>query len=236
MQMKKIMFTLATLALLAGCGSHTDGEKYDSAYNTNDMNNYVCTGQIVGTLHIDPQLNVMDALYEDCYSKSYDQSDSLFCQRDPDVYIRCSDFAFAKRRAALNLARRVYGYSFRHYVTLDGVSGFIYNVSYLAQIPHKLLRGMRCMDGPVRYVKSVLYLGMGAVCAVVGCVLAPIVNTVCHPFETFANLTVGIIPLGLEDAISIGQYVFRTNIVASLWDLIWGGIIYPLWQALTFWW
>lgn len=231
---------MGAMFLFAGCGSHVDGEQYDKDYAGDKGNlpflNYAKNAQIVGTINFTPELNVMDALYEDCYSKSYDVSDSIFCERDPAVYIRCSDFAFAKRRAALNLARRVYCYSFKHYVTLDGVSGFIYNVSYLAQIPHKLLRGLRCMDGPVRYVKSVVCLGLGAVCAVVGCVASPVVNTICHPFETLSNLTVGAVPLGLEDSVSIGQYIFRTNIIASLWDLVWGGIVYPLWQALTFWW
>ena len=229
-EMKKILAVMiGAMLLCAGCGSHTDGEKYDSGQ-------YPRVAQIVGTINFSPSLNTIESLYEDSYSKSYDVADSFFCQRDPDVYIRCSNYAFAKRRAALNLARRVYGYSFKHYVTLDGVSGFIYNVSYLVQIPHKLLRGMRCMDGPVRYVKSVIYLAFGAVCAVVGCVVSPVVNTVCHPFETLSNLTVGIVPLGLGDSVSIGQYIFRTNIIASLWDLVWGGIIYPLWQALIFWW
>ena len=72
----------------------------------------------------------------------------------------------------------------------------------------------------------------------VGIVAAPVINTVCHPIETLANLTVGVLPLQLwelEEVDSYIGYVFRTNILYSLWDLIWGGVIYPLWQALTFW-
>ena len=230
--MKKLLLlfmVLTSLLLFVGCGSHTEGESFDIPGNCG-------SAQIVGTINFTPSMNTIDALYESSYSKSYDVSDSFWCERDPAVYSRCHDFAFAKRRAALNLARRLYGYSFKHYITLDGVSGLIYNVSYLAQIPHKLLRGMRCMDGPVRYVKSVLYIAFGAVCAVVGCVASPVINTLCHPCETLSNLIIGIVPLDLEDSISIGQYIFRTNLIASLWDLIWGGIVYPIWQALTFWW
>lgn len=220
---------MAGCALLSGCGSHTKGEDYDYQYSGRGYVRFGYTGA-----GIELNLNVMESLYADCYCESFDV-------RDPVVYDTHMYHAFSKRRAALNLSRQLYGYSFQNYVILDGVSGFIYNFSYLMQIPHKLLRGMRCMDGPVRYVKSVIYLGIGAVFAIVGCVAAPVINTICHPIETLANLTVGILPInvfGITDDthISIGQYIFRTNIIASLWDLTWGGIVYPLWQALTFWW
>ena len=96
----QMVFVAVVAMMLTGCGSHTAGEQYDKDYSGDKGNlpffNYVRTGQIVGTINFDPELNVMDALYEDCYSKSYDVSDSIFCERDPPVYIRCSDFAFAK--------------------------------------------------------------------------------------------------------------------------------------------
>ena len=244
MNIKTLTITACGAMLLcAGCGDSSVAEQFEKDYTADKGNlpvigNYVQECIIVGTHNFDPKMNVMDALYERCYSDSYDKSDSFWCMRDSEIFVKCPDFAFSKRRAALNLSRRLYGYSFKHYCTLDGVSGLIYNVAYIAQVPHKILRASRCMASPIRYIKSLIYLGLGIPCAVVGMVAAPVINTICHPIETLANLTVGVLPLQLwefEEVDSYIGYVFRTNILYSLWDLIWGGIIYPLWQALTFW-
>ena len=67
----QMVFVAVVAMMLTGCGSHTAGEQYDKDYSGDKGNlpffNYVRTGQIVGTINFDPELNVMDALYEDCY-------------------------------------------------------------------------------------------------------------------------------------------------------------------------
>ena len=139
------------------------------------------------------------------------------------------DYAFNKRNAALIVARTGFTYQFGNYYHLDGVSGLIYNVAYLFSIPRKILTYWKCADGITGYLWGVLMLLFGGLCSIVGCVLATVVNTLCHPIETLANLTVGVVYFDHWFTCLI-----RTNIVASLWDLIWGGIIYPLVKAVLF--
>ena len=245
MNMKTMMIGAmgGLLLMCSGCGEglqQSDGEKMDAEYRAR-MNQSIDEGNvtrnILGT-DINITFNMEDEMYWQCYTKTF--SDSTDYIRDVGGQ---SGYAFAKRKAALEMSREVFCYSFKNYFFLDGVSGFIYNVSYIMQVPHKLLRGIRAMDGLWRYIKAVFKLILGAIFALVGLVLAPIVNTVCHPFETLSNLLVGIysgnlfgvLDGGYDHGTSWFGYVFRTNIIASLWDLIWGGMIYPLWQALIFW-
>ena len=237
MNMKTIIISAVGVMLLcAGCGDSKLGEECDVEMNKQQgfmrmFSNKVREYEIKGS-DISVSFNAEDELYYQCYHKTYNSFD------ESDVLLfAASDFAFAKRKAALNMSREVFCYSFQNYLFWDGVSGLIYNVSYIMQAPHKALRGLRAMDGIWRYIKSLVKLGFGVLCAIVGVVVAPIFNTLIHPLETLSNLLVGVVSAcGLMDSpVSWIGYVCRTNIIASLWDLIWGGIIYPLWQALTFW-
>ena len=139
--------------------------------------------------------------------------------------------AYSKRVVALLMARTCYTYTFKNYINMDGVSGLIYNTAYVFSIPRKLLTGIFIADGICEYLKNSAKLLIGGVFAVAGIPCSFVINTICHPIETLANLTVGVAYFG-DDWF---EYVRNTNLVVSLWDLIWGGIIYPLWQALVFW-
>lgn len=146
--------------------------------------------------------------------------------RESEFY--CS--AYTKRVMALLMARCGYTYTFKNYVNLDGVSGLIYNTAYVFSIPRKILTGMFTAEGAGEYLWNTTKMLIGGVFAVVGIPLSLVVNTICHPLETLANLTVGIAYFGD----GWGTYVANTNLIASLWDLIWGAIIYPLVQAAVF--
>ena len=163
---------------------------------------------------------------------------------DPEdlSYARCGfycadyqDSAFNKRNAALLWSRCEFSYDFGNYYNLDGVSGLIYNVSYIFSVPCKLLRYLKCADGILGYFWGVCQLLLGTLFAIIGVVVAPIFNTLCHPIETLANLTIGFAYFDSPYSRHWFKCVLNTNIIASLWDLIWGGMIYPLWQALIFW-
>ena len=145
-----------------------------------------------------------------------------------ETAFHCS--AYTKRVMALLMARCGYTYTFKNYVNLDGVSGLIYNTAYVFSIPRKILTGMLTAEGAGEYLWNTTKLLVGGVFAVVGIPLSLVVNTVCHPIETLANLTVGVAYFGE----GWGTYVANTNLIASLWDLIWGAIIYPLVQAVVF--
>lgn len=237
MNLKTMMIgAMGAMLLCAGCGDSKLGDECDAEMSKRHgfmrmFENKVRTHHVLGA-ELEVDFNTYDELYYQCYCKSFKNSDEYISK------IGSADsFAFAKRKAALAMSREVFCYSFSNYLYLDGVSGFIYNVSYIMQIPHKLLRGLRAMDGIWRYIKSLFHLFVGFVLALVGCVVAPIFNTLCHPFETLSNLIVGVVSACADEdsPVSWIEYVWRTNIIASLWDLIWGGMIYPLWQALIFW-
>ena len=140
------------------------------------------------------------------------------------------DSAWAKRKAALVMGRCEFMYDFNNYINFDGVSSLIYNVSYLFSVPHKALTGLRCSDGIFGWAFDLGRLAVGAVLSIIGIPCATVVGAVCHPVETLANV-LGVAYFGRGWWI----YFSHTNIVASLWDLLWGGVVYPLWQALVFW-
>lgn len=183
----------------------------------------------------------LSEMYRDVVGKSdmlYISSIANDC-RDPlvmrflfqNVKDEYADSAWFKRLHALAMARGFLTYQFRTYIYYDGISGLLYNTAYLASAPNKVLSCLKCSDGVLGYVCDMFKLLFGILLSIVGLVAAPLVGLLCHPIETLANLTVGVFYFGP----GWWTYVTHTNIFASLWDLIWGGMIYPLWQALTFW-
>lgn len=163
------------------------------------------------------------------HNAKHKKHDLEFLRRSFDE--RLKNEACTNRKLALAMARGLWSYKFPNYFYMDGVSGLIYNVTYLASVPAKALAGLRSSDGIFGYVGDLLKLLLGAIAAIIGIFAATIFNTICHPFQTIANLTIGLLYFDS----GWWTYVTHTNIFASLWDLIWGGMIYPLWQALTFW-
>lgn len=142
-----------------------------------------------------------------------------------------TDSAWAKRKSALLLGRCKFTYDGSCYFKMDGVSALIYNISYLFSIPRKALTSLRCMDGITGYLAGLVGLIIGLVLSIIGAIVATILGIVCHPIETLANLTAGVFYFGPR----WWTYVVHTNFIASLWDLIWGAIIYPIWQIIIFW-
>ena len=138
--------------------------------------------------------------------------------------------AYTKRVMALLMGRCGYTYTFKNYFNLDGASGIIYNTAYVFSIPRKMLTGMLTSEGAIEYLCNTTKLLIGGVFAIVGIPCSFVINTICHPFETLANLTVGVAYFGN----GWGTYVANTNLIVTLWDLIWGAILYPLLQALIF--
>lgn len=158
-----------------------------------------------------------------------------------------SNSAFTKRKAALELSRMQYSYKWFNYqpypeswpslkfllaFQLDGVSNVIYNASYLCNIPKKVQISCHLRNSIV----DVVYLIWGGLSALFMLPLSFLIGTICHPWETLANLTVGIIFIP-PDSISVfswdywrlwWDYVCNTNILTSLWDLLYHGIIHPL--------
>lgn len=89
---------------------------------------------------------------------------------------------------------------------------------------------MLTAEGVIEYLCNATKLLIGGVFAIVGIPCSFVINTICHPLETLANLTVGVAYFGD----GWGTYVANTNLIVTLWDLIWGAILYPLFQAFIF--
>lgn len=158
----------------------------------------------------------------------------MYENRKPVEYVNgevVDELAFEKREGALGLARGFFTYKFYNYCHMDGISALIYNLAYLVSVPNKLLRGIRCSDGVWGYLCDVCKLIFGAIAALIGLVLATIAGFIFHPWQSLANLTIGLFYSGDN----WWSYVCNTNLLASLWDVVWGSIIYPLWQTVTFW-
>ena len=214
---------MAGVLLCAGCGKQVDDEEFKLGIVGADIE-YVCSPVDYAWFSNGIQ-----------GSSIWGEWQVPFCMGDCSDHAILKDEAPAKPKAALEMAYTGFTYSFKNYVCLDGVSGFIYNVAYLVEVPHKILRGLKCMDGVGRYVNGLFRLTWGSCCAVVGLVAAPVINTICHPAETLANLTAGLVYIDTQNTtVPWTCYVFHTNILSSLRDLIWGAIVVPILHLLTF--
>lgn len=218
MKMNKLYIVGAAFVtvLLSGCGKRMEW-------------NEDRTTSVIGANIDRISLNYADALYQRSYVDGFGAIGP--CRPDLGNNTACS-----MRKAALQMSREIWTYTFQSYIALDGVSGVLYNVGYLCSVPHKIVRGLFCMDGLFCYAGALFKLALGSVCAVIGIFASPVINTICHPFATLANLTVGLVCIfQSEFGLTYTKYIFHTNIIASLIDLIWGAIIYPLLQTVLFW-
>ena len=145
-----------------------------------------------------------------------------------------ADSAYTKRKTALFMGRCLFSYKFANYINLDGISALIYNVSYIFSIPRKALMGLRCSDGVVGYVNDLVTLVVGFVLAIIGLVVSTVLGIICHPIETLANI-LGVAYFGQGGFEAWKTYLLHTNLLASIWDLVWGAIICPLLQMFVFW-
>ena len=178
---------------------------------------------------------------------SPEEQQKLFYTRNKAVsnyYYYCS--AFSKRKNALTLSQEQYSYKWFSYATLgslpepkfllafhlDGVSNVIYNVSYLASIPNRVIVSCHLTYSII----DIIHIILGGLSALFMLPVSFLIGTICHPWETLANLTVGIIFIP-PDSMSVfswdywslwWDYVCNTNIIASLWDLLYHGVIRPL--------
>ena len=220
------------LGAIVGCGSHIaccDAEALSGRATW------------LGNLSWRPCLNKSDWQYFNLVANS--RGDNLYSRAD-DIATRevqpspgdywCNgsyvDTAWAKRKAALLHARCKLTYSWGTWLELDGISSIIYNVTYIFSAPCKILKTLRCSDGILGWLKDVVSIFICVVLAFMGLFVETVLGIVVHPIETLANIC-GIMNFGE----GWFNYFIHTNIITSLWDLFWGGVIYPLWQALVFW-
>lgn len=145
------------------------------------------------------------------------------------------DTAYAKRKTALIIGRNFFSYKFVNYFRFDGVSAFTYNLAYIFSIPRKAFLKLRYADSITDFLIGLFVLGLGLVFSIVGIVLSTILGLICHPLETLSNLLIGVAYFGDGGFAAWKVYVWHTNLLASLWDIVWGAIIYPILQAVVFW-
>ena len=118
--------------------------------------------------------------------------------------------------------------------SFDGVSNVLYNISYLASIPAKLLHGSFSLFpsettakivgiddetfGISEWFDMLLSVLAGFFIALIMMPLGFMIGLLFHPFQTFANLVF---------------LSMNTNIFTSVWDLVVGAIILPLWDVVS---
>lgn len=224
---KILILAIGIAVLFVGCGKRMDWD--ENSHSTIAVPGVDLLSLSEAGEYVNP--NYADALYYKSYREGFEGTYR-------GSFGSCT--ACSKRKAALDMSREVWTYSFKGYIAMDGVSSLIYNVGYLCSIPHKVVRGLFCMDGVVCYIGALFKLALGAVCAAVGVVAQTVVGVIFHPFETIANLTIGVVGFdftGTQRAMGLSytKYIFHTNLIATLVDLIWGAIIYPLLQTVLFW-
>jgi len=174
-----------------------------------------------------------DSLYELLSETRYMGKEDVL--KNPWLAKEFIDTAYAKRKTALIMGRSFFSYKFANYFYLDGVSGFTYNLSYIFSIPRKAFLKLRYADSILDFLIGLFVLVLGFVFSVVGLVFSTILGFICHPLESLSNLLIGVAYFGEGGFQAWKIYVWHTNLLASLWDIVWGAIIYPLWQAVVFW-
>lgn len=232
MKLSKAVILATVLGAMVGCGSRTDCESAEALSGATAW---------MGNLSWSPSLNKSDRQYYTLLINS--RGDSLLSwaedvkkgdvqpsSGDSWASYSYTDTAWAKRKAALLHARCKLTYSWGTWLELDGISSIIYNVTYIFSAPCKILKTLRCSDGILGWLKDVVSIFICVVLAFMGLFVETVLGIVVHPIETLANIC-GIMNFGE----GWFNYFIHTNIITSLWDLFWGGVIYPLWQALVFW-
>lgn len=232
MNAKHMLVSIVLMGAVVGCGNRYD---CDSAEGLSGA------PQWMGNLSWKPTLNKSDQQYYMHLVNT--RGDRLLSWADDvkrgevqpswsDSWAAYSqtDSAWAKRKAALLHARCKLTYSWETWMEFDGISSVIYNVAYIFSAPCKILKTLRCSDGILGWIKDVVSILICVVLAVIGFFIESILGLIMHPVETLANVC-GIMNFGE----GWFNYFVHTNLIASLWDLVWGGMIYPLWQMLIFW-
>ena len=237
----KIIAVVAFATMAAGCGNEMDvssaraSRGRDFRFHTQSIKFSLgyCDNMFLCQLDKNEGKLSSDSLYEVYCSVPEWMDEGATEKLREHVWLAFPDSACSKRKAALMMGRCVFNYKWKNYIHFDGVSAMIYNVAYICSIPRKALTGLRCSDGIFGWALDLRSLAIGFVLAVIGFFVSTILGVICHPFETLANLLVGIYwGDGFE---AMKGYAWNTNFFASLWDLVWGAIIYPLWQAVVFW-
>lgn len=226
------MLGLVLLTLVVGCGSRYDCDCAEALAGAPEW---------MGNLSWKPCLNKSDQQYYMLlvnthgdrllsWAADIEKGDAQPSWGDAWAGYSMTDTAWSKRKAALLHARCKLTYSWGTWMEFDGVSSIIYNVAYIFSAPCKILKTLRCSDGVWGWIKDVISILISVAFALIGFCIESILGLVVHPVETLANVC-GIMNFGE----GWFNYFVHTNLIASLWDLVWGGIIYPLWQMLIFW-
>ena len=242
-RLKFLIGSLGILMLfLTGCGSESDHMKAEARLAADGYRQSIRWSTITW------RSSVMDVVYRqgiDMIAISSRINPKFFRE---DYFL---DSAPAKRKIALVMGRDLYFYKLFNYqqepsgnltwnfliaTQMDGVSGLIYNAAYICTSPFKLLVTLRASCGFWNCIWNLLGLLLGVAAALLMLPLAPLLGTICHPFETFSNLFAGIF-LWPPEGVSIfsgeywtmwWDYLCNANLFASVWDLLWSAIVFPL--------
>ena len=159
---------------------------------------------------------------------------------------RDKDSAFCKRKSAFEIATYLYDYKLLNYsgdglsgnfllaMRWDAASNFSYNLMSLCHIPRKIIISPRVSYSFFHWISNLITIIIDACLALIMLFVGPVIGFICHPFESLANLTVGLLYFTEYGMEQYWTYVKHVNLIASIWDIL-KGCFMMLLNALFFW-
>ncbi len=212
-----IMLCVVAAGLLTGCGneSETAGSQFYAPSCMTDLNVKTTSADRI-------LLNITD-----------DRSHPMFSESRNRILYYDKDSAYCKRMASGELALLLYDYKLLNYnmngglswnflvaMRLDAYSNFNYNLGALCLVPRKIIISPRGSTSFFGWIGNIIMILVDACLALVMLFVGPIIGMICHPFESLANITIGLLYIPEDGFVQYKEYILNVNLLASVWDTL----------------
>ena len=159
---------------------------------------------------------------------------------------RDKDSAFCKRKSAFEIAAYLYDYKLLNYsgnglsgnfllaMRWDAATNFLYNLLSLCHIPRKIIISPRVSYSFFHWISNIITIIIDGCLALIMLFVGPVIGFICHPWESLANLTIGILYFSEYGTEQYWSYIKSVNLIATAWDVL-KGCFLMLFNALFFW-
>lgn len=209
-----IMLCVVAAGLLTGCGneSETAGSPFYAPSCMTDLNVKTTSADRI-LLNINEDL--ADARRaETCNSLLYDDVDSAFCKRWTSG--KLAFFLYNYKLLNYNIDGGL-SWNFLVAMRMDAYSNFNYNLGALCLVPRKIIISPRVSTSFFGWIGNIIVVLFDACLALVMLFVGPIIGMICHPFESLANITIGLLYIPEHGFVQYKEYILHVNLVASLW-------------------
>lgn len=166
---------------------------------------------------------------------------------DQNLLFRDTDSAFCKRMAATELALYLFDYKFLNYapdgklscnfllaMRLDAISNLKYNLLSLVNIPRRIIILPRVSVSFVDWIGNLITVVIDLLLALIMLFIGPVIGFICHPLESLANFTIGLLYIpdyGIEQYLA---YIKQVNLISSVWYTL-KAIFVIIMRTVLFW-